>query len=666
MRARDAYLATSWRTWIMVARPIRKAFVLVAVLAVALLLAAPVAAQVPGSPEDIPLPDPASMHPSIPGAPCTVDTEEEAFYFGLEVGDVRYPDVCKRFTAAFGPILVKPGENDALIEPVTIEKPNYDGYMLRFRPNLVRASDGEAPPTDIMHLHHATWLALRSPDGNYGSGPLFAAGEEKTIMLLPEGYGQPVSANDVWGLLYMVHNEVATPEVVWLTYELDVIPAGHAEEAGILPAKQIWLDVQNSRVHPEAPNTGSNPVFNVQRGFGGPDPDTGRQVCAWPKENCARYDVYDQQSPNQGQTEDADGNPIVIHGNDSVRVPARLEGTLVVAGGHTHPGGIRDEVSLVRDGVEKPIFYSDALYWDWDDPTKVGGPPWSWNFSMTGTAPDWRVDIKEGDVIRINAVVDAEDASWYEGMGIVMAWVATEGTHGEPTVDVFEDDVIFDHGAASSVLLPEGPYDPATGWRPERCDMDLSGESGPKRLCLRGGPTHGHLEESGNFSGGSRGCDDGRCPEIATEAPDGRITDEIVSVGFTYGNADMGTISALGIPLLKKGEPARFWNADTTGRIWHTFTRCALPCTGPTDMAYPIADGGSGDPDDHMDFDSAEIGYGTMFEPANGQVPNSSGKSPDQIARDGLFWEFTPDEEGVYAFYCRIHHNMRGAFKVIE
>jgi hypothetical protein len=644
----------------------RRLVLILAAVALPLAALAPAGAQeLPGPLGDLTVPDPSFAHAAIPGAPCTVETEYEADYYGLEVGDVRYEGLCKRIKFAFGPILVKPGENDALIEPLTIEKPAYDGYITRFRPDLIRVLDGKAPPTEVMHLHHATWLALSSPDDNYGSGPLFAAGEEKTIFLLPEGYGQPVSQDDVWGLLYMVHNEIATPELVWMTYDIDVIAKEDGEAAGILPAKQIWLDVQGNQIHPEAPSTSANPVFNVQRGFGDIDPDTGRQVCVWPRENCARYDVYDQQSPNQGQTIDADGNPIEIPGTD-LRVPARLEGTLVVAGGHLHPGGLRDEVSLVRDGVEKPIFLSDAIYWDWENPDLAGGHPWSWNFSMTGTPPDWRVDIKEGDILRINAVVDSEDASWYEGMGIVMAWVATEGTHGEPTVDVFDDDVIIDRGVATSAMVPDGPYDAKTGWRPHDCEMDLAGEDGPKRLCLRGGPTHEHLPESGNFSGGSRGCEEnpGLCPELPDV--DGEVTDEIVSVAFTYGNADLGAIGTLGIPLLKKGEPARFWNFDTAARIWHTFTRCKEPCSGPTDMAYPIADGGTGDPDDHMDFDSAEIGFGFMWEPANGQIPNSSGKSPDQIVRDSLFWEFTPTEEGVYTFYCRIHHNMRGAFKVVE
>jgi hypothetical protein len=646
-------------------RPSRSRLPRIMLLLVGLLLvglAVPATAQVPELP--IVLPDPAFAAKAIPGAPCVVDNEFEAAHYDLEVGDVRYGDLCKRITFAFGPILVKPGENDALIEPLVIDKPAYDGYITRFRPNLVRALDGEAPPTDIMHLHHATWLAQRSEDDNYGSGPLFAAGEEKTILVVPNGYGQRVSGGDTWLLLYMVHNEIPTPEVVWLTYEVDYIAADDAAAAGLLPAKQIWLDVQSGRIHPDAPSTGSNPVFNVHRGFGDIDPETGRRVCIWPRQNCARHDTYGLVGPHQGRTHDDDGNLYAdtIKGNDSMRVSARLEGTLIVAGGHLHPGGIRDEVHLVRNGEERPIMISDALYWDWEDPERIGAPPWSWNFVMTGTPRDWRVRIKEGDRIRINAVVDSDDASWYEGMGIVMAWVATEGTHGEPSVDVFDDDVILDRGLDVTATVPDGPYDAKNGWRPSDCVTDLTGDNGPKRLCLRGGPTHEHLPESGNFSGGCR--TEGACRDLTDL--DGQETTDIVSVGFTYGNADLGVIDTFGIPVVRKGEPVRLWNVDTVARIWHTYTRCAYPCNGGTDMAYPIPDGGNGSWDDHMDFDSNEIGYGTFFEPASGQIPPPGDKSFEQVIRDGLYSEFTPTETGVFTFFCRIHHNMRGAFKVVD
>ena len=125
--------------------------------------------------------------------------------------------------------------------------------------------------------------------------------------------------------------------------------------------------MQKRAIAPGAPSTSSNPVFNVQRGSGHIDAETRRRVCAWPKENCATFDTYGNVTPQQGK-------PITIPGADWT-VPADLAGTLIGLGGHIHPGGIRDEVSLVRGGKEKPIFISDALYWDTKRPGHIGGAP---------------------------------------------------------------------------------------------------------------------------------------------------------------------------------------------------------------------------------------------------------------------------------------------------
>jgi hypothetical protein len=604
-----------------------------------------------------PLPAPGFVQQG-PGEPCTVENEYEGAMYGLEVGDVRYGEQCKRIRFAFGPILVKPGENDALLQPVTIEKPRYDGHITRFKPDLLQAATGRSPATDHMHLHHATWLG-----GSYGNGPFFASGEEKTILTLPEGYGMPIGGDDSWLLLYMVHNDHSDAEVVWLTYDIDFVAQADAEELGLAATRPVWLDVKAGESEPEgAPSSGGNPVFNVQKGFGHIDPETGRQVCTWPKENCARHDQYGQVTPNQGTRKDANGKKVVWPGADW-EVPADMAGTLVAIGGHLHFGGIRDEISLVRNGKERMIFLSDAFYWNHNDKARnkgrIGGPPTSWDFSMGKTVgPHWKVKIREGDRVRINAVTDSETASWYEGMGIAMAWVAPEDPHAPAGIDVFDKGVTIDRGYPKALRIPKGPYDPKTGFRPDACQPDFHGAK--KRLCLRGSPTHGPMEESGNHSGGCKG---GQCTPLPDL--DGAITTDIWSAGFTYGNADMGVIRTQGIPRLKLGQPARFWNYDAAARIWHTFTRCKAPCTGPSDMDYPMANAGRGDPRDVMDFDSAEIGFGTPFEPASAQIPPNN-KSWDQNARDAVFWEFTPTEVGTYTFYCRIHKSMRGAFKVVE
>src|SRR5206468_4534058 len=89
----------------------------------------------------------------------------------------------------YGPIHVNPGQNLILLGPVTIEKPAYDGYVTRIKPNLVRA-DGSVPPVDQIHLHHGVFLNMSRRDSTYG-GPerFFATGEEKTILLFPRPYG---------------------------------------------------------------------------------------------------------------------------------------------------------------------------------------------------------------------------------------------------------------------------------------------------------------------------------------------------------------------------------------------------------------------------------------------------------------------------------------------
>ncbi|HWL65685.1 MAG TPA: hypothetical protein VNP73_06900, partial [Actinomycetota bacterium] len=318
----------------------------------ALLLLATVV--VPAVAQEPPVPDPAFIK-EVPGAKCEPETPYEKHGW-KETASAAAGDKCKRIKFVYGPVTVKPGQNDVLIGPVTIEKPAYDGLITRFKPDLVDAS-GVAPPINLVHLHHGTWL---NAGDSYGNGPFFASGEEKTIGFWPKGYGMHVGAQDQWLLLYMVHSAVSEPTEVWITYDLDFVADEDAEELGMVPTKPVWLDVQNDRIAKGAPSTGGNPVYNSQKGFGHHNKDLGIMECSWPKENCARHDVYGGVTPQQGK-------PIKLEGAD-YKVTEDMAGTLILMGGHLHPGGIRDEVSLVRNGKEKMIHISDAVYWDRKNP----------------------------------------------------------------------------------------------------------------------------------------------------------------------------------------------------------------------------------------------------------------------------------------------------------
>ena len=86
----------------------------------------------------------------------------------------------------------------------------------RFRPNLIYTKSHKVPRVDVIHLHHGVWLI--------NGYPTFAAGEEKTTSILPQGYGYHYKPSDGWIMNYMIHNLTPTPTKVFITYDIDFIP----------------------------------------------------------------------------------------------------------------------------------------------------------------------------------------------------------------------------------------------------------------------------------------------------------------------------------------------------------------------------------------------------------------------------------------------------------
>lgn len=651
---------------------------LVAALGVAGLVAVDDSLAAVGALEDtplseIPVPEPGFLEP-VPAGTCEPENAYEEAQWDATVGGTIAGNEsdCKRLRFAYGPIPVRPGQNDALLVPVTIEKPAYDGYALRFKPDLVVA-DGTAPPVDQIHLHHSVWLrtdeALDFPPSQYDDDiiPFFASGEEKTTGLFPQGYGYEIGGTDSWLLLYMVHNYTTSTESVWITYDVDYVATDSAAAADITSIHPVWLDVQRRPIVPGAPNTPANPVFNTQAGFGHFEDSTGqpvdpsdpdaRRVCTWPDENCAKFDPYGNVTPQQGidVSDQVDGAYETV----DLELRGANTGTLVWMGGHLHPGGERNDVDLVRPGQgSRRIFTSEGVAWDRDvvqDPDGLGvagAPLDSWDFSMTTTGAQfgWKVNIQPDDKFRINATYDSS-ISWYENMGIVVGFVAPDEESG---IDVFNATVV--DGVPTNAPRPE------SGWDPPDCTP------GPSTLCTRGVPTHAHLPEAGNYGG------DNLQP---LDAVPGTEVDQIAAAGFTYGLADQNVIRSTGeIPTVEVGSTVQVVNADTAGDVWHTVTRCQEPCSGASGLAYPKADF----TDAGTNFDSSEIGYGLFYSPAKAHVdeefeellrpPYSSGDIgtfADEMD-DGVLWEFTPDQSdvGTVTFYCRIHIGMRGAVEVVD
>lgn len=488
-----------------------------------------------------------------------------------------------------GPYRITPGANLILVDPQKIPKPTVDGYMTRFAPNLRYARKsgaccGAVPRVDVIHLHHGVWASngmTGEGEGNsYPGGfyPFAAAGEEKTIFTLPHGYGYPVGAKDSWFLNYMIHNLTAKPATVYITYDIDFIPADSPAAMGIHAAHPLWMDVEDHNVYP---------VFDVHR-FSGKN---GKFTFPDMAKNPVKYLPGKQ--------------PLNIFNVDHA-------GTLLGTAGHLHPGGLYDELDLIRPGatpshgaIPGPVpnsvrlFRSDAHYFD-----KRG--PISWDMAMTATAPDWRVRIEPGEQLRISATYDTRRASWYESMGIMVVWEA------------WDDDTGID------------PFN--------------------HKLDQRGHVTHGHLPENNHHGGNlSLGVNLKKFPTCHTH--------KVLITGFSY---DPGDFAATGrnrcTPTVTKGQSITFVNEDSAATahfnpfapspayadsIFHSVTSCQYPCGLNTGISYPLANGAG-------NYDSGQLGP-TL--PAVGRITWST---PTTL------------KPGTYTFFCRIHPFMRGVLRVIR
>ncbi len=282
----------------------------------------------------------------------------------------------------FGPFPVEPGQNNIKFGVVD-QRPQVDGYITSFVPNLVYATKRgvcpktvnektNVPPVDVIHLHHGVWLI--------NGAPVFAAGEEKTRTYEPKGFAQPYKTTDRWNLSYMIHNLTPTPYSVCLTYDIGFIPASSPIARTIIPVHTQWMDVVG----------GIYPVFDVHRGSGA----NGRFT-------------YPTQAPNAPE-------------NNQWTAPRDL--TIVAMGGHLHPGGLYDSMYVTRAGKTALLFRSDAHYFE-----PAGAV--SWDVAMMTTPANYRVAIKKGDVITITATYDTSKSSWYEAMGI-MPMQVTETPQG--------------------------------------------------------------------------------------------------------------------------------------------------------------------------------------------------------------------------------------------
>jgi plastocyanin len=310
----------------------------------------------------------ASPSAHAAGCPTIKDKPEQ-------VPHVNYPGV-QHLTYCYGPISIHPGQNIIRFNATDLF-PQVPGYITRFDPDLVY-TNGTVPRVDVIHLHHAVWVV--------NGGPQYAAGEEKSIVQMPQGFGWRSTPSDSWVVNDMLHDLVGKATKLYLVWRVDFVPDTSPAAASMHRVRTQWMSVAGP-----SPRVGISspiyPVFNALRGMGGSD---------------GRYTFPDEAVGAQRS---------VIDTNSQTWTPNHPV-TLIGTVGHLHPGGLNTDLKVQRGNQKRSLFRSNAHYYE-----PAGAV--SWDVAMGATPPDWRVQLQAGDQLSVHTTYDVKNADWYEVMGIM-------------------------------------------------------------------------------------------------------------------------------------------------------------------------------------------------------------------------------------------------------
>ena len=152
-------------------------------------------------------------------------------------------------TVRYGPFDIPAGTMDA---PGTIEnrlllgvtKPCSGCYITSMAPNLIYADGSEANTDTGVMLHHTVLASAFRSDPTCGSNALgligqrfFAAGNERTVIDVPSGYGYYVGSFDSWNMVVDLMNHSMQTKTVYITITYTWTKT---TQTRVTP---VWLDV---------------------------------------------------------------------------------------------------------------------------------------------------------------------------------------------------------------------------------------------------------------------------------------------------------------------------------------------------------------------------------------------------------------------------------------
>jgi plastocyanin len=288
------------------------------------------------------------------------------------------------------PVSMKPYEVRQTLN--FVDRPNVDGFITGMSANIVNA-DGSPVPIQRLMLHHIVFFAIGQsnptcqgpfmgydsrpfPAANY-STPIFGNGEERNELVLPPGYGVPISKVDdgqpdllkQWAMVWMLMNHRGVSDHALIHYTVT-----YDDSANLTPVKGYWLDVRNCN---------ADPVFSVPGG--GRKGSTYRQT-------------YDYKMPESGR--------------------------IVAGGGHVHGGAKKLKVSE-PDCHNRTVFQSKPAWGEPDHPfynvrpiLHEPGP-----ISMSAMWSQKGYPVAKGEHVRLTADYDGQRPHT-RVMGISMIYVA--------------------------------------------------------------------------------------------------------------------------------------------------------------------------------------------------------------------------------------------------
>lgn len=505
----------------------------------------------------------------------------------------------------FGPYTVPPGQD---ANKVDLDLPVRDGYIVSIAPKLVRASDMGRPSRQEAHIHHAHWFAADpgNEEDNYTGGNtewVFGTGDEETPADFqersaadPNGpvYGQYVGAAGPQLMIFMLHNKTSAAFEGWMALDVTFVSGTKKEIADL----------------------GGRPYHDVSGVLFGRTYDVPRQAAG-----DGRFETTRDQS-----------KPIVW--------TATQDGTIIGTGSHLHPGGL--EVAVENLGSEQrpcpddgrayggtTLLRSDAIY-------RLGAP-FSEEFAMEVTRPQWRAPVRKGDRIRITGIYENKDHAWYDVMTHQGIYVDTEQKPADGCKPYFvgglkeRRTVVRRKRHIHFGLARNGSLVRRVHIHRKRRSTGTDLVAGV--AARQWGPNPDPI--CGEAFGAPP------CERSATAPPAGPPTDEVRIADFLYLPGDASLAGDLGRPpTVKQGTSLAFTNADVILGIRHSITTCANPCNGQYVANYPLPDGR---------WDSETLGYDAI----DGGELNPIARTPPDLAL------------GRYTYYCRIHPWMRGAFEVV-